>query len=87
MKLTLQIKLLPSKEQGIQLLETIRKANAACTYISDFARPERPALLAQGSLRTQAVCGIPEARKAGREAKVNDKSRSRHGGKLVINPG
>ena len=37
MKLTLQIKLLPTEEQGIALLETIRKANAACTFISDFA--------------------------------------------------
>ncbi|HVB04033.1 MAG TPA: hypothetical protein VNE41_09990, partial [Chitinophagaceae bacterium] len=36
MKLTLQIKLLPTEEQGVHLLETIRKANAACSYISDL---------------------------------------------------
>jgi putative transposase len=37
MKLTLQIKLLPNKEQGIDLLKTIKKANAVCSYLSNMA--------------------------------------------------
>jgi putative transposase len=37
MKLTLQIKMLPAKGQGLPLPETIRKAKAACYYISDLA--------------------------------------------------
>lgn len=37
MKLTLQIKLLPDKEQHQTLLETIKVANIACNRISDVA--------------------------------------------------
>lgn len=37
MKLTLQIKLLPTEEQSQSLLETMKQANHACNRISEFA--------------------------------------------------
>jgi len=37
MKLTAQIKLLPSDEQAESLLRTLERANKACQYISDYA--------------------------------------------------
>ena len=37
MKLTAQIKLLPSDEQAERLLQTLERANEACQYISDHA--------------------------------------------------
>jgi IS605 OrfB family transposase len=37
MKLTAQIKLLPSDEQALGLLRTLERANEACQYISDYA--------------------------------------------------
>ena len=37
MKLTLKIKLLPSKEQADLLLQTIKEANAVCNTISEIA--------------------------------------------------
>ena len=37
MKLTAQIKLLPSDEQAQSLLRTLERANEACQYISDYA--------------------------------------------------
>ena len=37
MKLTLKIKLLPSKEQAAFLLQTIKEANKACNAISEIA--------------------------------------------------
>ena len=37
MKLTVQIKLLPSDEQAESLLRTLERANEACQYISDYA--------------------------------------------------
>lgn len=37
MKLTLKIKLLPTDEQKVLLLETIKEANAACNSISEAA--------------------------------------------------
>ena len=37
MKLTAQIKLLPSGEQAESLLRTLERANQACQYISDYA--------------------------------------------------
>ena len=37
MKLTAQIKLLPSEEQAESLLYTLERANEACQYISDYA--------------------------------------------------
>jgi len=37
MKLTLQIKLLPTKEQGKSILQTMKDSNAACNKISDVA--------------------------------------------------
>jgi predicted transposase len=37
MKLTAQIKLLPSDEQALCLLRTLERANEACQYISDYA--------------------------------------------------
>jgi len=37
MKLTAQIKLLPSDEQAESLLQTLERANEACQYISDYA--------------------------------------------------
>jgi predicted transposase len=37
MKLTAQIKLLPSDEQAKSLLHTLERANEACNYISDYA--------------------------------------------------
>ncbi len=37
MKLTLKIKLLPSKEQADLLLKTIKEANAVCDTISEIA--------------------------------------------------
>ncbi|MFB6230616.1 MAG: RNA-guided endonuclease InsQ/TnpB family protein [Salinibacter sp.] len=37
MKLTAQIKLLPSEGQADSLLETLERANKACQYISDYA--------------------------------------------------
>lgn len=37
MKLTVQIKLLPSDEQAKSLLRTLERANEACQYISDYA--------------------------------------------------
>lgn len=37
MKLTLKIKLLPTSEQAVLLLETMREANAACNALSDVA--------------------------------------------------
>lgn len=37
MKLTAQIKLLPSEEQAQSLLRTLERANEACRYISDYA--------------------------------------------------
>lgn len=41
MKLTLKIKLLPSTEQAVLLLETIKEANAVCNTISDVAWEKR----------------------------------------------
>jgi len=41
MKLTLQIKLLPSKDQPDLLLKTIREANNACSAISEIAYTKR----------------------------------------------
>jgi IS605 OrfB family transposase len=37
MKLTAQVKLLPSDEQAQSLLRTLERANEACQYISDYA--------------------------------------------------
>jgi IS605 OrfB family transposase len=37
MKLTAQVKLLPSDEQAPSLLRTLERANEACQYISDYA--------------------------------------------------
>lgn len=41
MKLTVRLKLLPSQEQKLSLLETIKKANAACNMISELAWEKR----------------------------------------------
>ena len=37
MKLTVQIKLLPSGEQAEHLLQTVERANDGCQYIRDYA--------------------------------------------------
>lgn len=37
MKLTLQLKLLPSEEQAGSLLQTLKESNSACNHISDIA--------------------------------------------------
>ncbi len=41
MKLTLQIKLLPTKEQGDSLIQTLKAANTVCNQISDVAWEKR----------------------------------------------
>src|SRR5258708_12228678 len=41
MKLTAQIKLLPSTEQVALLKETLERANAACNHISEYAWTKR----------------------------------------------
>src|SRR5258708_17483667 len=41
MKLTAQIKLLPSTEQAVLLKQSLERANAACNHISEYAWTKR----------------------------------------------